>query len=71
MIDFVKATIAQKEDEIKKNQQTFIRRLLIGVLVFLIFIIVKTIINMVAPVNENANMWDCVNCFVNGNCNIQ
>ena len=68
MLDFLKGVIAQKEDEIKKGQQTFIRRLAIGALVFLVFIFVEFIIGFVAPKDENQNMWNCIDCFINGNC---
>ena len=68
MIDFLKAVIAQKEDEIKKGQQTFIKRLILGALVFLVFFFVEIIIGFVAPKDENQSMWNCVDCFINGNC---
>lgn len=72
MIDLLKAVMAQKEDEIKKSQQTFVRRLLIGAAVFLVFVLVKVIIGFVQPQNDNPNMWNCVDCFISGeNCNIK
>ena len=61
MLDLGKAVMAQKEDEIKKGWQTFIKRLLIGVLVFLVIVIVKFIIGLVA---ENYEI-NCIDCFVN------
>ena len=70
MIDFLKAVMAQKEDEIKKGQQTFIRRLIIGALVFLAFFFVEIIIGFVAPKEQNQSMWNCVDCFINGNCTV-
>lgn len=70
MLDFLKGVIAQKEDDIKKGQQTFIRRLAIGALVFLVFLFVEIIIGFVAPKSENQNMWNCVDCFINGNCTV-
>ena len=66
MIDLLKGVISQKEDEIKKGQQTFVKRLIVGISVFLIFFLVKFIIGIVAP--DDYGMWDCVNCFVNNNC---
>ena len=68
MIDLIKAFISQKEDEIKKGQQTFIRRIIIGMSIFLVIVLVKFLIGLVSPINENKNMWDCVECFINGNC---
>lgn len=68
-IDLLKAVMAQKEDDIKKGQQTFVKRLFIGAGVFLVFVLVKAIIGLVAPANNNTGMWNCVDCFVSGdNC---
>jgi len=67
-LDFLKATIAQKEDEMKKYQQVFIRRLILGAAVFLIFALVQLVIGIVAPHNDNPGMWDCVDCLINGDC---
>lgn len=70
MVDFVKALVSQKEDEIKKGQQTFVKRLGIGACVFLVFIFVELVVGFVAPKNQNQSMWNCVDCFVNGNCTV-
>lgn len=68
MLDVVKAVMAQKEDEIKKGQQTFIKRLIVGVSVFLVFFVVEIAIGLIAPKKENPDMWNCIDCFVNGDC---
>ena len=39
IVDFVKAISSQKEDEMKKAQSTFIKRLIYGALVFFVFVI--------------------------------
>lgn len=67
MLDFGKAVMSQKEDEIKKNQTLFIKRLLSAALVFFVFIIVELLFNIVAK-DEDANIWNCVNCFINNEC---
>ena len=64
MIDLMKAVIASKEDEIKKAQMTFVKRLIAGALVFFVFVIVKMVISFVA--DDSKNIMNCVNCFVNG-----
>lgn len=46
-IDMVKAIIAGKEDEIKKNQQTLIKRLISAVIIFLIPLLVSIIMGWV------------------------
>lgn len=68
MLDLMKGIIAQKEDEIKKGQQIFIKRLIAGALVFFVFMIVQLIISFVADSGEKDNIMDCANCFINGEC---
>ena len=68
MIDLVKGVMAQKEDDINKGSKTFVRRLLLGAFVFLVFVFVEFIIGLVAPKSSNTNMWNCVDCFVKNNC---
>lgn len=64
-IDFVKAVIAQKDDEIKKGQQTFIKRLIAGIIVFFVVAVVKLIVEFAAG-TEKTTIMNCVNCFLNG-----
>ena len=67
MIDLFKGIIAQKEDEIKKGQQTFIKRLIAAAIVFFVVIIVKLLISFVAGDDEQEKtIMDCANCFING-----
>ena len=67
-LDLGKAVMAQKEDEIKKGQQVFVRRLVIGVILFVTFALVQLVISAVAPHNGNESMWDCIDCLVNKDC---
>lgn len=64
-IDFLKAVIAQKEDEIKKGQQTFIKRLIAGIIVFFVIAVVKLIISFAAG-DDKDTILQCANCFFNG-----
>ena len=43
---------------------TFIKRLLAGVIMFLVFLIVKMLVNFVA--DDSEGILNCANCFVNG-----
>lgn len=63
MMDLVKAVIAGKEDEIKKSQMTFVKRLIAGALVFFVFVIVKMLVSFVA---DDDDILNCANCFLNG-----
>jgi len=67
MIDFTKAVMSQKEDDIKKGQQLFIKRLIAAALVFLVIIFVKLVISFVA--NNSEGLMECVDCFINRNAN--
>lgn len=70
MLDLGKAVMAQKDDEIKKGQQTFVKRLVAAAIVFFIVTIVGLAVKLVAPKNEGANIMGCAKCFINdSNCN--
>jgi len=64
MIDMGKAVMAQKEDDIKKGQQTLIKRVIAAVIVFFVITIVSMLISFLA--GDDANITNCFNCFVNG-----
>jgi hypothetical protein len=64
MIDLFKGMIAQKEDEIKKGQQTFIKRAIAAIIVFFVIQIVQIIIRFVSGNDQNVS--GCFNCFING-----
>lgn len=58
MLDFGKGVMASKEDEIKKGQKAFIRRLMAAVSFFLITTIVTLFMNIMASVNiEGTSLW--------------
>lgn len=65
-LDLVKGIIAGKDDEIKKGQQIFIKRLIAGALVFFVFVIVEFVVSLAAGSTENANIMKCAKCFING-----
>ena len=64
MLDLGKAVIAAKEDEIKKGQQTFIKRAIAAVIVFFVIQIVQIIVRFVS--GNDQNVAGCFNCFING-----
>lgn len=70
MLDMGKAVMAQKEDEIKKGQQMFIKRLIAAALVFLIVFFVQLVIGLVAP-SDKENVLNCIDTMINysGNSN--
>lgn len=70
-LDLMKGITAGKEDEMKKGQQLFVKRLIAAALVFFVFLVVKLVISFVAG-DENNNkanrIMQCAECFINNNC---
>ncbi len=64
MMDLMKGIMAQKDDEIKKGQQTFIKRLIAAAIVFFVIAIVKLVISAVA--GNSDGIMACANCFLEG-----
>lgn len=72
MIELTKAIMAQKEDEIKKAQGSFVKKLIVAVIVFLTFSIVRLVFNFANSGNKNsANVWNCANSIINGECSVE
>ena len=68
-IDLVKGIIAQKEEDIKKGQKTFIKRLIAGAIIFFIFMLIKLFVSLVADNdNDNNTIIDCLECFIENKC---
>ena len=65
MLDLGKAVISQKEDEIKKGQSTFVKRLIAALIVFFVVVLVKAIIG-VLPINNSEGIVSCIDKMVNG-----
>ncbi len=65
ILDLVKAITSQKEDEIKKGQSTFFKRLIGAVMVFFVFAIVKLVISIVSSMADT-QIIPCINCFLQG-----
>jgi hypothetical protein len=63
MLDLGKAVIAQKEDEIKKGQQMFIKRAISAAIIFFVISIVQLIVSFVAG---DEGIMNCASCFING-----
>lgn len=71
MLDLGKAVMAQKEDEIKKGQQTLIKRCIAAAIVFFVITIVRLLVSVLLRNNdEKGNITDCINCFISneGSC---
>ncbi len=58
MIGMGKAIASQKEDDIKKAQNTLIKQAIAAVLVFLMFQIVQIVMSVIGV--KNSSNWSCV-----------
>ena len=70
-IDLIKAVAAGKEDDIKKNQNIVIKRLITAILVFFVFFVVKFVISLAATdkdSNKGYRIINCAECFINNRC---
>lgn len=65
MIELGKAIAAQKEDEIKRAQSSFLKKLIIAVIVFLVFSIVKFVFDFAGG---GADIWTCISDILKDNC---
>ena len=63
-IDLVKSIAAGKEEEIKKGQQIFIKRLIVAALIFFIIVITKLLISLVDRSNNSKSISNCIDCFL-------
>ncbi len=68
--DFVKAITGQKDDEIKKGQQIFIKRIIAAVLIFFVVSITRLVVSLVSSgSNEKESILSCIDCFISNKCN--
>ena len=66
MIDLVKSISAQKAEDIKKGQQTLIKKIITAVLIFFVFSLVKFIVS--AASDNSSNVISCLECFIKDDC---
>lgn len=64
MLDLFKGITAQKEDEIKKGQQLFIKRLITAAIIFFVVSIVQLLVSFLS--SDEPGIMNCASCFWNG-----
>ena len=64
MLDLGKAVMAGKEDEIKKNQTLFFKRVIAAVMVFLIIAVVKLVFGVLADASGDNTAVDCISKII-------
>lgn len=68
-IDFAKAIMSQKEDDIKKSQSSFIQKLIAGAAVFFVMIFISWVFRIIDNADSSLNTGNairCVNLMLNG-----
>lgn len=68
IITLVKATMASKEDEIKKAQQSLVKKVIAAVMIFMIISIVQFVVTKVADNKDQKSITSCMSCFIDNNC---
>lgn len=63
MLDMGKAVVAKKEEDVKKYQSSFVKRLVCAVIVFLITAIVQFVLGIVG-VNSSSIVGECINALI-------
>lgn len=65
-LDLFKGITASKDDDMKKGQQLFVKRLVAAALIFFVFVIVKVVISVVE--DNSAPLINCAECFIKNEC---
>ena len=65
-MDLLKGITAGKDDEIRKAQQAFFKRLIAAVLVFFVFAAVKLTLSLTTK--KSKNLLNCVDCIIRNKC---
>lgn len=68
VISLLKSLTASKEDELKKAQQSLIKKAIAAAMVFFVISIVQFVILKVADTAEQGNVSSCLSCFLNNDC---
>ena len=62
--DLVKGVAAGKDDEIKKAQSIFIKRMITAGIAFFVIVGVKFLISVVDNASSSSNIANCIDCFI-------
>ena len=66
-IDLFKGITSSKEEEMKKGQQSFVKRLITAALVFFVVLIAKLLVGAIDNKNSG-NVISCIDCFISNRC---
>jgi len=66
MLDFLKATTANDEKQMKDSTGKFIKRIIAAVIIFFVVVVIQFIFKQIGEKGEEA--LGCISCFVSGEC---
>lgn len=66
-LDLFKGLTTSKQEDIKKGQQMFVKRLVAAALVFFVLVFTKVLISAVAD-GTGTDILECTQCFVENDC---
>lgn len=64
-LDFLKAVMSGKAEDIPKGQKKFLQRLIAGAIVFFVFTIVQFFIQTMAENGNDNSLMSCIDCLIN------
>ena len=66
--DFVKGMVSAKDDDIIGKRKLFVKRLIMGAMVFFIISGTKLLTSVVTDNVSSSNISNCIECFINNDC---
>lgn len=69
-IDFAKAVLSSKDDDIKKSVKSLIMRIIAGIVIFIVPAVINMIVNLISDRNDNVyngTFADCTSCMLKPN----
>lgn len=69
LLDMAKAVIANEEKEMKEAQKMLIKRIIYGVVAFLVVALVQAVFGIIdSKSSDSVKSKSCINCFINNKC---
>lgn len=69
MLDLAKAITSNDDKAMKEAQGKLIKRLIYGIVIFLVVAIVQTVFGVLAKADSStSNATSCISCFINRDC---
>ena len=63
MIDFARAVVSNKEENMNQSSKRFVRRIAAAVIIFMIFALTQFLVK-ISDAKEKSDMLTCMKCFM-------